>query len=156
MSDPAIPLFHSAGHPGFSPEVAEHPECRQARKLVHEVQVSFADDERTVQTMEGVVHAKAGDAILTGIGGERWRVSRRHFPDKYRPVAPTEPGETGAYVSLPNRVLALRMDGTFEVQLADGVSRLRGESGDWLVDYGDGSLGIVAADVFSTTYEIIG
>jgi len=156
MSEQPIPLFHSTSRPGFSPEVSEHPDCMEARKLVHEVQVSFADDDRTVETLEGVVHAKPGDAILTGIGGEQWRVSRRHFPDKYRPVAPTEHGETGAYVSLPNRVLALRMNSAFEVQLADGVSRLRGEAGDWLVDYGDGSLGIVAADVFSTTYEIIG
>jgi hypothetical protein len=41
------------------------------------------------------------------------------------------------------------------VQLADGVSILRGQPGDWLVDYGDGSLGIVAHDIFSTTYEIL-
>ena len=32
---------------------------------------------------------------------------------------------------------------------------LRGHAGDWLVDYGDGSLGIVARDIFATTYEIL-
>jgi len=40
--------------------------------------------------------------------------------------------------------------------LADGVSRLSGHAGDWLVDYGDGSLGIVSPGIFATTYEIIG
>jgi len=35
------------------------------------------------------------------------------------------------------------------------VSRLHGHPGDWLVDYGDGSLGIVSRTIFPTTYEII-
>jgi len=48
------------------------------------------------------------------------------------------------------------MQQPFEVQLADGVSSLTGHAGDWLVDYGDGSLGIVAQDIFATTYEILG
>jgi hypothetical protein len=43
----------------------------------------------------------------------------------------------------------------FEVLLADGVSRLSGRAGEWLVDYGDGSLGIVSRPIFATTYEII-
>jgi len=43
----------------------------------------------------------------------------------------------------------------FEVLLADGVSRSSGRPGEWLVDYGDGSLGIVSQPIFATTYEII-
>jgi len=52
--------------------------------------------------------------------------------------------------------MALCMRERFEVILSDGVSRLRGHSGDWLVDYGDGSLGIVAPMSFADTYEILG
>jgi hypothetical protein len=48
------------------------------------------------------------------------------------------------------------MPAAFEVLLADGMSRLRGQPGDWLVDYGDGSLGIVSRAIFATTYEIVG
>jgi hypothetical protein len=44
----------------------------------------------------------------------------------------------------------------FEVLLADGQSRLTGRPSDWLVDYGDGSLGIVSQAIFATTYEILG
>jgi hypothetical protein len=40
------------------------------------------------------------------------------------------------------------------VLLADGVSRLSGIPGEWLVDYGDGSLGIVSEAIFATTYQI--
>jgi len=59
-------------------------------------------------------------------------------------------------LSLANRIVALPMTEPFEVLLADGISKLRGHSGDWLVDYGDGSLGIVSKAIFPTTYEIIG
>jgi hypothetical protein len=59
-------------------------------------------------------------------------------------------------MSLPNHILALQMEEPFEVMLADGESRLTGRAGDWLVDYGDGSLGIVTQAIFATTYEILG
>jgi len=51
--------------------------------------------------------------------------------------------------------MAVPMPGAFEVLLADGVSRLTGQPGDWLVDYGDGSLGIVSQAIFAATYEIV-
>jgi PGDYG protein len=47
------------------------------------------------------------------------------------------------------------MQEPFEVALADGVSHLSGRAGDWLVDYGDGSLGIVAEGIFATTYAVL-
>jgi len=103
-----------------------------------------------------VVHARCGDAVLRGTAGEQWRVSAARFAEKYRPLPPTAAGEPGRYVSLPIRVHAVLMNRAFEVVLADGESRLRGHAGDWLVDYGDGSLGIVGADIFPTTYELTG
>ena len=102
------------------------------------------------------MHAKAGDAILTGIHGEHWRVSKARFAEKYRPVAPTQAAEDGTYVSSPVRVLVVQMQELFDVQLADGHSTLRGVPGDWLVDYGDGSLGIVSQAIFAKTYETPG
>jgi hypothetical protein len=109
-----------------------------------------------VQSPEGLVQAKPGDAILTGGGGEHWRVSKAHFADKYQPVPPTRAGEDGTYASLPAHVLTIQMTEDFSVVLADGESQLDGRAGDWLVDYGDGSLGVVAHVIFPTTYEILG
>ena len=149
-------MFRSSGTRGFSPAVMNHPQRLEARKREQEVAVRFTPTACTVNTPEGVVHAKAGDAILRGIAGEQWRVSAARFAEKYRAVPPTTDGQPGRYVSLPHHVSALRMNQPFEVVLADGVSRLRGQADDWLVDYGDGSLGIVAAAIFPTTYEIIG
>ena len=151
-----MPLFRSSAQRGFSSAVSNHPDRILARKLARELQVQFTPVACTIQTREGLVHARPGDAIVTGAGGERWRVSRGHFAEKYRPVPPTAQGQAGRYVSLPNSVMAVPMPNAFEVLLADGVSRLRGQPGDWLVDYGDGSLGIVSQAIFATTYEIVG
>jgi PGDYG protein len=148
-------IFRSSGRPGFSALITDDPRRVEARKREHTVHVRFTAVACTVQTTEGLVHAKPGDAILTGIAGEHWRVSRARFAEKYRPVPPTIEGEAGPYTSLPNRVHALPMDHSFEVLLADGVSRLAGHAGDWLIDYGDGSLGIVSRPIFATTYEIL-
>lgn len=148
-------LFRSSGQRGYSSFIGADPRRISARKFEREVRVTFTPVPCAVQTPEGVVHARPGDAILTGTAGERWRVSREHFAEKYRPVPPTLAHEAGRYMSLPNRILALPMTESFEVILADGVSRLSGHAGDWLVDYGDGSLGIVSRAIFSTTYEII-
>jgi hypothetical protein len=150
------PLFRSSGQRGYSSLISADPRRVFARKLEREIQATFTPVSCTVQTPEGLVHARSGDAILTGTAGERWRVSRERFAEKYRPVPPTLAGEAGRYMSLPNRIQALPMTDSFEVLLADGVSRLMGHAGDWLIDYGDGSLGIVSRSIFSTTYEILG
>jgi hypothetical protein len=152
----AQPLFRSSAQRGYSSAVSTHPGRVLARKLPREVGVQFTATASTVQTQEGVVHARPGDAIVTGSAGERWRVSRGHFAEKYRPVPPTVDGQSGRYVNLPNSIMAVPMSGAFEVLLADGISRLRGKTGDWLVDYGDGSLGIVSPAIFAATYEIVG
>ena len=156
MSSASVPLFRSTARPGYSSFISNNPRRVWARKLVREIQARFTPEPCSVQTREGVVHARPGDAILTGMSGEHWRVSRERFAEKYRPVPPTVAGESGRYASLPYRIMAVPMTEPFEVLLADGVSRLHGSAGDWLIDYGDGSLGIVSPAIFTTTYELIG
>jgi hypothetical protein len=148
------PLYRSSATPGFSVFVARHPRRVMARKLVQQIDVRFATEPCRLKTREGEVHAHPGDAIITGIAGEHWRVSRARFGEKYRAVPPTVTGEPGRYESLPNEIIAVPMSESFEVLLADGISRLHGEPGDWLVDYGDGSLGIVSPDIFASTYRL--
>ncbi len=154
MSSARVKVFRSSGQPGHLSYITNDPRHVVARKLEHTVQVRFTPEPCTVQTAEGLVHAHPGDAIVTGIAGENWRVSKAHFPEKYRPVQPTQAGSDGAYKSRRLKILALQMLEPFEVLLADGQSRLKGNPADWLVDYGDGSLGIVSEAIFPTTYEI--
>ena len=148
-------VYRSSGLRGYSAQVSGNPRRVTARKLEREVQVRFAAEETIVKTREGVVHARPGDAIITGVAGEQWRVSRARFADKYRPRPPTAADQPGPYLSRRYEILALRMEEDFEVVLADGDSRLAGQCGDWLVDYGDGSLGVVAPGIFATTYELL-
>jgi hypothetical protein len=155
VSTGSVPVFRASGQRGYSSAVSADPRHLCARKLVREVQVHFTSGPCTVQTGEGPVHARAGDAIVTGAPGEQWPVSQAHFAEKYRPVPPTVAGQDGLYVSIANLIMAVPMSEAFEVVLADGVSRLTGRPGDWLVDYGDGSLGIVSKPIFATTYEIL-
>jgi hypothetical protein len=155
VSRQSLPLFCSSGIRGYSSSIGADPRRVHARKLEREIDVRFTPVACTVQTREGLVHARPGDAIITGTAGEHWRVSRARFTERYRPVPPTQTGESGRYTSLPNRIVAVPMTEAFEVLLADGVSRLTGDAGEWLVDYGDGSLGIVSPAIFATTYQII-
>jgi hypothetical protein len=155
LKERSVPRFDSHGRQGFSKAISEHPRRIKARKLGHEVQVQFASEDCSIQTKEGAVLAKAGDAILTGVEGERWRVSRSRFNANYHPVSPTHAGQDGKYVSVGRHILAVQMDGDFDVHLPDGVSVLTGKPGDWLIDYGDGSLGIVSQAIFETTYEVL-
>jgi len=139
---------------GFSSVVADLPGVVRARKRVLEVQVEFADSAMVVQTLEGPVTAGPGDAIITGIRGERWPVSSKRFALKYEPVPPLVAGQDGRYRTRSIIVHAVAMQEAFAVTLPDKSSRLEGRAGDWLVDYGDGSLGAVAAEIFAATYEV--
>lgn len=150
----AVPQFRPHAT-GYHPAIATDPRCRRARKRENKVQVSFAQAACMVSTREGAVHADAGDAIVTGIGGEQWPVPGSRFAQRYMPVAPLAAGMDGSYLTLPFEALALPMEGPFTVMLADGHSQLAGAAGDWLVDYGDGSLGIVSADIFANTYDLL-
>ncbi len=146
--------FRSTTVDGFSGVLDSESSKVFARKLPQEVNVEFATNDHVVQTPEGAIQARAGDVIVTGTFDERWCVSHERFRQKYRPVAPTTMGASGRYISVPMRVIAARLNEPFDVMLTDGQSVLHGRAGDWLVDYGDGSLGVVAANVFAATYEI--
>ncbi len=152
--EPPPRLFRSSGQRGYSEHATSHPARVFARKVEQECQVEFAPVACTVQTPEGAVRAAAGDAILTGRSGERWPVARGGFFSRYRAIPPTSNGEPGRYVSLPNQVVGIPLQERFEVLLADGESRLHGRPGDWLIDYGDGSLGVVSPAIFAATYQI--
>ncbi|MES2127014.1 MAG: PGDYG domain-containing protein [Pseudomonadota bacterium] len=126
-----------------------------ARKREVCVQVSFAAHTTPVHSLEGTVLAHAGDAIVTGIDGETWRVSAARFGQRYHPVPPLPAGQPGSYVSAPNTVIAHCVGQSFSVALDDSGTLLHGRPGDWLVNYDDGTLGVVAADLFNRYYELL-
>jgi PGDYG protein len=149
------PLFRSRAQKGYLPDIEADRRRVRARKRINTVEAWFATADGTLRTREGVVHVRTGDAIVSDEGGDSWRVSKESFARRYRPIPPARAGEPGRYESLRTEALAIAMDGPFDVVLRDGISQLHGHRGDWLVDYGDGNLGIVAAGIFESTYEIV-
>jgi hypothetical protein len=147
-------LFIARTAPGFQLDAARDPRVRAVRKRALRVSVHFASAATTLATREGRIAIAPGDAIIDDGHGHQWGVARAHFDAKYAPVAPGLPGDACAYTSLPTEARAMQMSTRFRVRFADGVSELDGSPGDWLVDYGDGSLGVVSATVFADSYDL--
>ena len=64
-------------------------------------------------------------------------------------------GESGSYRKKLIVVLAKRLSCSLSVPVADGDASLAGIKGDWLVQYSPGEFGIVSADIFNKTYELL-
>jgi PGDYG protein len=150
-----MPLYRASGRAGFAKVIDAHPRRVRAAKLETRVQAEMVRESCEIATPEGPVGAKAGDAVVTDVAGDTWPVARAYFMSKYRPVEPTVVGTSGAYISIPQQVLALRMEEPFQVLLSDGVSQLHGHRGDWIVDSGDGDMRIVSAAAFARSYRIV-
>jgi hypothetical protein len=120
------------------------------------VTVEFAAAAGTLESAVGTNRYQPGDALLTGSTGDRWCVSRDRFDARYRPDAPTLQGEAGRYGNRPVSVLAKRMTVNFTVERSAGGDLLRGNAGDWLVQYAPGDHGIVADARFDRVYRVQG
>ncbi len=131
----------------------EHGSVLRARTRPIEVCVEIAQAGQLVPTAEGDVDARPGDAIVTGVRGERWPVSRGRFLRTYDAERGTRPGDSGLYRKCVRPVRALQVHEPFKVVIEEGVRELIGQPGDWLLDYGNGDLGVVADEVFDLTYE---
>ena len=118
------------------------------QSLPIEVSVVFADKAQCIETLEGPVLCQLGDAILTGVKGERWPVSASKFSEKYAPSGGQAPGSPGRYVKLPTEIRALRLSGAMDITLSDGRGVLHGEAGDWCVRYS--TLFTTAVDIINT------
>ncbi len=147
-------LYRASPGAGFAAVLADDPRRVAASKIARRLQVDFVTERRDVQTPEGRVHAFPGDAVVTDADGARWPVPRARFTALYQPVPPTVAGSAGTYLTTPLQVLAVRMDAPFQVLLQDGLSRLAGQRGDWLVGAADGSLYVISAAAFDRSYRI--
>jgi hypothetical protein len=134
-------------------DLDKNPHALRVCKKPVAVAVEFASAGGTYNTLEGEVHYEAGDALLTGIRGERWPVRRHLFRSSYEPVPPTRSGQNGRYRKLPAVAHALRLTQFFDIPVSWQRETLHGKPGDWLIRYSDGSFGIVQDEIFRETYE---
>jgi hypothetical protein len=136
-------------------DLSEDRAAHRARKRAVVVQVEFAVTDGTLPTQEGPVKYLAGDALVTGTAGERWPVARATFQANYAPVAPARVGKAGRYRKRPLIVWAKPMADAFDVTLDRDRGVLRGQPGDWLVQYAPSDFSVVGARVFAQTYELL-
>jgi hypothetical protein len=127
-----------------------------ARRRSARVMVTFATRPGSVRTREGVVRYGAGAAIVTAATGEQWPVERARFDADYRPTGSTVHGTDGAYLRIERVVRATRLPQPLQVAVGAEGDLIRGETGDWLVDYAPGEQGIVSPEIFRETYELLG
>ena len=117
------------------------------------VRVQFAAAAGELQSAVGVNRYAPGDALIAGTTGDRWCVSRARFDAKYRPEGSVRAGDGGIYRNRPVPILAKQIDRAFSVARCVGGDLLRGEAGDWLVQYAPGDFGIVARTRFAAVYR---
>lgn len=117
------------------------------------VQVVFASEPGELASLEGPNKYQIGDAIITGSTGDRWSVDRHRFDAKYQAVAPTQEGQDGAYTARPVPVLAKQIKEPFTAARSAGRDILKGEAGDWLMQYGPGDFGVCGQQRFAKVYQ---
>lgn len=136
-------------------DLAEDGRARRYVKKAVIVDVQIATGKVHVPTLEGDVLCQPGDAIVSGVQGEKWPVPAQTFAARYQAVFPTRDGESGQYQACRNMVRALQITAPRTIRLADGRGSLTGNVGDWLVQYGVGDYAFVDNDIFAQTYQRI-
>ena len=118
------------------------------RPILHPYRIAQHDE--VIQTREGAVPARPGDYVLTGVEGEVWPIAAEKFLATYEVAGAT------VCRKRPIEVLASQMNRPFTVKVSWQDSPLAGEPGDWLVQYGEQSYGVVGESIFAKTYDVIG
>jgi hypothetical protein len=118
-----------------------------------EVSVEIADRAQTIDTLEGPVLCQIGDAIVTGVKGERYPVPAGKFQHKFEPLPGNHQNASGKYTKRIKEVQAAQLHESMNVQLGGGQGVLDGKPGDWCVWYSDTDFGIVAGNIFPDLYE---
>ena len=134
------------------PDLATDDRALRVCKKALALRVEFATADGVCATLEGPVQYRAGDAILTGTRGECWPVRRDSFASSYEPVPPTRAGENGTYSKAPSLTFALQLDRPRDVPVDWQSDPLHGQPGDWLLQYADGSYGVVQDRIFRDSY----
>lgn len=120
------------------------------------VTVMFARGDGELLSLEGPNRYAAGDALITGLTGSRWSVSRQRFDLKYEAVPPTVMGDDGRYQARPIPVLAKQIPEAFAAARSTGGDILHGNAGDWLLQYAPGDFGIADQSRFAQVYRKLG
>ncbi|MBC8113754.1 MAG: hypothetical protein H7062_05215, partial [Candidatus Saccharimonas sp.] len=118
------------------------------------------EQAETVKTLEGELHASAGDYVCRGIAGELWPQQANKLEAKYTPTDTIDPAGWRKFEPRPDAagVFAAQVPRTFSVTATWG--ELKGKAGDYLVKHAANQktlypddVWIVDQSLFDATYE---
>lgn len=131
------------------------PGVIRARSLQVKRNVVIAKKSGLVATPEGSLRFQVGDAIITDENNDCWPVKKRYFNDFYVADDSISHGDDGIYLKRSNDVVVYELKAPMRINFSEGRGGLYGRAGDWIVDYGNGELSIVAREKFLKLYELI-
>ena len=131
------------------PDLKKWPGVLEAFKKPIPVKYSIAEEAYTVETKEGPVKCKKGDAIMTGVEGEVWPIPFKKFKKTYDIVSDTKATKKKILVQCSQLTLPVLVKVSWSEDL------LKGEIGDYLVQYGKDDYGIVGKSIFKKSYTIV-
>lgn len=132
--------------------LCRQPAAIQVIKRPIVVFVEFARTAGVIASLEGAIHYRYSDAILTGVQGEQWATQRDKFEQRYTPTDKTNVGENGFYVKKPMATWAIQLTEHIAVPVGWKDDLLYGKPGHWLLQYEQGDFGVVQADIFTTCF----
>ena len=105
-----------------------------------------AQQDGTIETLEGPVNYKAGFYILTGPKGEKYPVP----PQKFKELK----DDLGDGICQPKKIMKVAKladhDGVVNTSWGEKLNYTSGN--DYIVRHGPGDYGVVKADIFNQTY----
>ena len=118
----------------------------QTYKKPAEEHYEIADQDGTIETLEGPVKYKAGYYILTGPKGERYPMP----PEKFAELK----DDQGDGVCTPKKIMkvAKLADHSGSVATSWGETLHYNPGEDYIVRHGPGDYGVVKRDIFAKTY----
>jgi hypothetical protein len=130
---------------GITDDWFEHDTTFTAFKPPKPIQYEIAKDAGTIETLEGPVKYEAGHSIVTGPKGERYPIA----PDRFEALYDVDEKGTAT----PKKILKQVRPADHSGVLKTSWGELSYNPGDMIVRHGEGDYGVVAPDIFATTYQ---
>ncbi len=135
-----INLFESVNDEWFKDGFQTYKKPAQERYEV-------AQQDGTIETLEGPVNYKAGFYILTGPKGEKYPIP----PEKFKELK----DDLGDGICQPKKIMKVAKladhDGVVNTSWGEKLNYTSGN--DYIVKHGPGDYGVVKADIFKQTYK---
>lgn len=122
--------------------------AQKVYKRANPIQYQTAEQDGSIETLEGPVAYKAGYKIITGPKGEKYPIPPEKFASLY------DDHSDGS--ATPKKIIKLAKladhDGAVKTSWGETLNYTAGN--DYIVRHGENDYGVVKKDIFAQTYQI--